>query len=207
MELAMPFLKKGLPVFVDKPLSLIPTELQLLKPYLLTGQLMSCSAMRYAKELDEVRNNIHAYGELPVIRGIGPNLWETYGIHLLEAIVSTTDIEATSVLSLNAAHSSIVIQTETEGVVHIDTVESVKGAKGYSLPFQVDFWGTKMHTSVNIKDNFSMFRRMLWHFFHSISTGKPAINSNETLHILKTLIAGRISKLQNRKVYIHEVNI
>ncbi len=55
LELARPFLEAGLPVFVDKPLSLDLEALRFFRPYLEAGKLMSCSGMRYARELDELR--------------------------------------------------------------------------------------------------------------------------------------------------------
>jgi Predicted dehydrogenases and related proteins len=55
LEMAQPFLEAGLPVFIDKPLSLDLDALRFFRPYLDQGQLMSCSGMRYARELDEAR--------------------------------------------------------------------------------------------------------------------------------------------------------
>ena len=68
-QMARPFLEAGLPVFVDKPLSLEVSELRAFKPYLERGQLMSCAGMRYARELDEPRADLAAYGRLKLIRG------------------------------------------------------------------------------------------------------------------------------------------
>ena len=55
-RLAMPFLEAGLFVFVDKPLSLDDGELARFEPYLRSGKLMSCSGLRFARELDEFRS-------------------------------------------------------------------------------------------------------------------------------------------------------
>jgi hypothetical protein len=67
-QMAQPFLEAGLHVFVDKPLSLEISELRAFKPYLEKGQLMSCSGMRYARELDEPRADLPAYGRLREVR-------------------------------------------------------------------------------------------------------------------------------------------
>ncbi|MCS3700158.1 uncharacterized protein (UPF0548 family) [Salinibacter ruber] len=42
---------------------------------------MSCSGLRYARELDEVRANIGSYGSF---RGAVVLGWERYAIHLLK---------------------------------------------------------------------------------------------------------------------------
>ena len=46
LEISESFLHAGVPVFVDKPLSLEPSELKFFRKYLESGQLMSCSGMR-----------------------------------------------------------------------------------------------------------------------------------------------------------------
>ena len=43
---------------------------------------MSCSGMRYARELDEPRADLAAYGSLKLIRGAIVLSWEKYGVHL-----------------------------------------------------------------------------------------------------------------------------
>ena len=96
-QLAQPFLEAGLPVFVDKPLSVDLEELRALKPYLESGQLMSCSGMRYARELDEPRANLAAYGHLKLIRGAIVLSWEKYGVHLLDAAFGLTPARPVSV--------------------------------------------------------------------------------------------------------------
>ena len=73
-SLAIPFLKAGMHVFVDKPLSLDVDELRSFLPYLESGKLMSCSGMRYARELDEPRASLAEYGEIMLVRGAVPKL-------------------------------------------------------------------------------------------------------------------------------------
>ena len=68
-EISKPFLEAGLPVFIDKPLSVDLSELRHYRPYLEKGQLMSCSGMRYSRELDEPRADLAAYGRIKLIRG------------------------------------------------------------------------------------------------------------------------------------------
>ena len=76
--MAVPFLEAGLSVFVDKPLALDAHELKSLIPYLESGRLMSCSAMRYALELDGVRAGLKEYGDMKLVRGAIVSSWEKY---------------------------------------------------------------------------------------------------------------------------------
>lgn len=200
-QMSQTFLEAGLPVFVDKPLSLDVSELRILKPYLEKGQLMSCSGMRYSRELDEPRVNLSSYGRLKLIRGAIVLSWEKYGVHLLEAILSMLPGHPASVQVVPSDHLSAIVLMEDGVLIQID-------AMGECAPtFHVELFGTERKDAFDITDNFSMFRRMLWEFVESIRTGRPAIPADRTLDIMRVLIAGRIARNENRVVHLHELTI
>lgn len=202
MEIARPFLEAGLPVFIDKPLSIDPAELRAYRPWLESGQLMSCSGMRYARELDEPRAALASYGQLKLIRGAVVLSWEKYGVHLLDAVLNLTAARPVSVLALGAPqHSSALIRLEDGALFQLD-------ALGNGPPtFHVELFGTERTAAFDIVDNFSMFRRMLWEFTHSIQTGVPAIPVEHTLNIMRVLIAGRMSAREKREISLNEITI
>ncbi len=204
-KIAASFLEKNLPVFIDKPLSINQDELRYFKPFLENGTLMSCSAMRYAKELDDFHKNGAEYGDLPLIRAIGPLSWEKYGIHLLEAMLPTISSPPHSVISLSKNHDAIALSMKNGTLFQIDTLATLLSAS--QVPFQIEIWGTEKQTMVTIQDNFSMFRRALWHFFNMIDTGVPAISPHSTLILMKVLIAGQRSQQENREVFVDEIII
>lgn len=201
LQMAQPFLEAGLPVFVDKPLSLDISELRVFKPYLEKGQLMSCSGMRYARELDEPRANLGAYGRLKLIRGAIVLSWEKYGVHLLEAILALPIARPVSVQTLKTEHASSVVRLEDGVLIQIDALGEC------ARTFHIDIFGTQRNETFDITDNFSMFRRMLWEFAESIRTSQPAIPPDRTLEIMRVLIAGRIARKENREVFLHELPI
>ena len=201
LSMAIPFLKAGLPVFVDKPLSLDVGELRAFRPYLESGKLMSCSGMRYAKELDEPRASLGAYGEIRLIRGAILNSWEKYGIHLLDAILNIVRCKPVSVVAIDAPHVSVAVQMDDGMVLQRDALGELCRC------FRIDILGTKQITSHEIVDNFSMFRRLLWHFVQSVKTGVPAIEPDHTLTVMRLLIAGRLACNERRKVSLHEIRI
>ena len=200
-QLATTFLEAGLPVFVDKPLSLDVSQLRALKPYLEKGQLMSCSGMRYARELDEPRADLAAYGRLKLIRGAIVLSWEKYGVHLLDAALAITPAHPVSVRMLPAEHAAAVIRLDDGVSMQIDALGDCARA------FHLELFGTQRNGAFDITDNFSMFRRMLWQFVESIRTGEPAIPPDRTLEIMRVLIAGRISCAENREVLLNELPI
>jgi hypothetical protein len=201
LQIARPFLEAGLPVFIDKPLSLDVSELRAFKPYLENGQLMSCSGMRYARELDGPRADLAAYGRLKLIRGAIVLSWEKYGVHLLEAILAITSARPISVRMSPAEHASAVIRLDDGVLIQLDALGEC------ARTFHIELFGTQRTGSFDITDNFSMFRRMLWQFEESIRTGQPAIPADRTLEIMRVLIAGRIARSENREVLLNEIQI
>lgn len=198
-QMAQVFLEAGLPVFVDKPLSLDLSELRSLKPYLESGQLMSCSGMRYARELDEPRASLSSYGRLKLIRGAIVLSWEKYGIHLLDAAFGLISRRPISVRMNFTNHESGVVRLDDGSVIQIDAI-------GECAPtFHLELFGTQRNGSFEITDNFSMFRRMLWEFLRSVETGHPAIPSYKTLDLMRVLIAGQVSRNESREVLLDEL--
>jgi predicted dehydrogenase len=197
--MALPFLDSGLPVFVDKPLSLDVDELRVFMPYLRSGQLMSCSSVRYAQELDGVRAGIAEYGEVEAATGTVVNDWPRYGIHMLEGIFSCVDVRPISVQSLPASHEAMEIETSGDTRVRIDAIGSAPKI------FRIDIAGSRRQTRHDIVDNFEMFKRTLAAWIDSIRTGVPAIPADDTLMLMRTLIAGQRSREQCRRVPLAEV--
>lgn len=200
-EMARPFLEAGLPVFVDKPLSVELSELRTFQPYLEKGQLMSCSGMRYARELDEPRADLAAYGKLKLIRGAIVLSWEKYGVHLIEALLALPIARPVSVRMLEVGHASSAIRLADGGSLQIDALGEC------ARTFHVELFGSQRTAAFDLTDNFSMFRRMLWQFVESIRTGVPAIPPQHTLEIMQVLMAGRKSRLENREVYLNECEL
>lgn len=200
-KMAMPFLEAGLHVFVDKPLSLDVAELKAFKPYLESGKLFSCSGMRYARELDEPRAALAEYGRIKLVRGAVLNSWEKYGVHLLYAIFGMVKTRPVSVISINAGHMSVAIHMDDGSLVQIDALGDCPKT------FRIDIWGTELSSSHEITDNFTMFRRMLWHFSRSIKTGTSTIPPDETLGIVRIIMAGKISNHEKRTVYLDELPV
>lgn len=202
-EIAKVFLESDIPVFVDKPLSLNINELRYFKPFLESGKLMSCSGMRYAKEVDQLRQDMNEarFGEIKLVRGTVINSWEKYGIHLVDTVLNLSPFVPESVLCIGSKEDLINI-TMTDGtLVQIDALGNIP------LAFHIDIYGSKKIAKVEINDNFSMFRRTIWHFLNSIDSKTPAIPAETTINAMRILIAGQISKKEKRRVSINEISI
>ena len=204
-EFARPFLDSGVPTFVDKPLSLDVDELAWMRPHLESGRLMSCSGMRYARELDTPRANLDEYGALTLVRGTVIKDWDRYSVHMLDAIFNVVDADPVAVRAPDAPHESVAIETTDEGetgpLVQIDALGDA------AMTFDVDLYGTERATRHPIRDNFRAFRRLLWEFLRQVRTGEPAIPPAETLTAMRVAIAGRRAMETGERVPLDAIEI
>jgi len=200
-EMAKPFLEAEIKVFVDKPLSLDINELRYFKPYLENGQLMSCSGLRYARELDETRTWLQEEKDLKLIRTSVLLTWEKYGIHMLDAIFGMIDFNVKSVYAIEGKHKSVMLRTEDDVIMHIDALgQTVK-------TFEMSVWSNSRRGAIEISDNFTAFKRTMYYFIKMVKSGKPQIESTLTLSIMKVLIAANMSIDEKREVFLHEITI
>ena len=186
---AMPFLERGVAVFVDKPLSLADSELAQLEPYLRAGKLMSCSGLRYAVELDPLRvaQAQRDIGAPRLVSGAVLLGLERYGIHLIEAMASlgypfSEPVRATR---LDAPHDAFLIRLADGTPFLLDCLGAV------AKTFHLSVFGDRGHRHFDLHDNFSAFRRTLEAFFGMVASGVPPIAPDETLRIMRLIAAAR----------------
>ena len=182
-QLAMPFLQAGIPVFVDKPLTLDRNELRQFRPFLESGMLMSCSALRYARELDALRAGQTDVGQLQLVTGVGPLSMDRYGIHLIEAAVGAVPMTMRALFAHRASdREHAVLKTDDDILVTINTLGRT------AKRFRLSFYGDQGAFEVDIGDNFSAFRRCLLAFLEQVRTGMPAIPPSECCEIIELMI-------------------
>src|SRR5690606_1725413 len=144
--LALPFLEAGVSVFVDKPLTLDLSQLRAFRPYLDEGLLMSCSGMRFARELDEARASITEHGQLRLIRGTVLNDWPRYGVHMIDAVLNLTPARPVAVTALPAPHQSLAVEMDDGSLFQVDALGEVGPC------FNVGLYGTQRISSHDITD-------------------------------------------------------
>jgi predicted dehydrogenase len=180
LPLAKPFLDAGLPVFVDKPLSLDAQELQYFRGFLESGQLMSCSGLRFARELTGVAD----LGALKCIHGAVVLSWERYAVHLLDAVFASIESRPLEIARNPAAHESFTLVMNDGSVLALDAIGA--GPK----TFHLDFFGDRTHVHLDLHDNFAAFRATLGAFFEMCRRRRPPIAPADTLLAMQVLMAG-----------------
>jgi len=88
LQMSRPFLEAGLPVFIDKPIALNRHDLDAilaLEQY--PGQVFSCSAIRYAQELQVTHDDQEQLGTIRFVYACTPKEWNTYAVHIIEPVM------------------------------------------------------------------------------------------------------------------------
>lgn len=187
-NLAAPALEHGLPVFVDKPLTLDPAQLERFRPFLENGRLMSCSGLRYAPELDLLRaDTLQGHiGEVRLVSATVLNDLAKYGIHMIETVFGLDLIPdgGIRIERLQGPFESIRLVTDGGPVVDINCL----GAVGRT--FRLSLFGTKGHVHYDLHSNFASFRRCLFAFLRMVREGVPQIAPDETVRILQSIRLG-----------------
>ena len=92
---AKPFLRAGLPIYIDKPIALRETQFnKLLALQCNPGQIFSCSALRFAPEMTLNQTKKLQLGQIRFIQGSTPKYWETYSIHLIDPVLNLLGFES-----------------------------------------------------------------------------------------------------------------
>jgi hypothetical protein len=113
---------------------------------------------------------------------------EKYGIHMIEAVACLDAAwgRVTKVTRLPVSHDAWVMQFS-------DGVPFVLHCLGQvARTFHVGIYGDKGHAHFDLHDNFSAFRRAMEKFFAMVTSGRPQIDPDETLRIMRLIQEARV---------------
>lgn len=199
LEMAKPFLEAGIKVLIDKPLTMELSDLLYFKEYLYKGQLMSVAGLRFAIELDETKANIKSFGELKFIQSTVINDWEKYGIHIIDGVLGLLNQKPKSIQYINSSAEMYIVSFESGLVWTINILGNAPKT------FNIQIWGESKRANIEVEDNFSMFRRMLFRFTKLVETNEILYNPENTLISITLLIAGKMSKEENKKIVLDDL--
>jgi predicted dehydrogenase len=205
VERARPFIDAGLPLFIDKPLCDREEDLRQFIAWHDSGKaFLSTSAMRYAKEFAAVREKLpEAVGKLRLLTITTPKSWERYGIHALEAVYPMLKPRGwVSSANTGTKAANIVHVRHADGVdVVLAAVDDMYGAFG-----KLNVYGTTGAISAAFADTFFSFKSQLEAFVDYLRTGRSPVPFEETVEMMKIIIAGVRSREESgRTVMLDEI--
>jgi len=186
-EMALPFLKAGIPIFIDKPLAIKISEAEKIwaaqqRP----NQVFSCSSLRFAKELMLTAEEKEKIGPIKLVEGSVMKYWETYAIHILEPLVSQLpdrgSLQEVKSISI-ATHKQVVVQWQ-------NVTGYFKTTGNIPSPLEIKFFGEKGNITKTFSDSFNAFKNSLIAFVDVVHDPTKNISQQETLELVTILEKG-----------------
>lgn len=179
LRFAAPLLDAGLPVYIDKPIALSITGMQglyHLQKY--EGQIFTCSALRYAREMTLDQQSRAQLGEITHIDACVPKTWEKYGVHVVEPVLMLLGEEAVALCATAVpmpADGRLITMKFSGG--ELTTFRALGASKG---PLSIRVHGENDWRELIFLDSFSAFKSALEDFVAGVRTrtcrSLPAFN-------------------------------
>ena len=193
--LARPFLRAGIPVFVDKPMTTSYADAVAL--FDLAERhgvpVMSCSALRFAPELGAAKAELERVGTLSSVVSVGPGDWYYYGVHAVEMLGVVAGTGATWVHRHAFETRDITVVGYDNGPSAV--VETLRDA---AYVFHITVYGTEGWTSVEVSDFAGFYTNTMREVARMVETGTPSLTREQTLDVLAILEAGNRSAATKR---------
>ena len=206
LDRAKPFVEAGLPLFIDKPMTDQEDHLRQFVKWQREGKaILSTSAMRYAREYVALRDRMGEVGELRLISNTTPKSWERYGIHALEGVYPfLAPGEWRSVTNSGSETANMVHIEHASGAnVFLAAIKDMYGGFGY-----LNLHGTKGSLQTVTKDTFYSFKTQLVSFVDYLRTGELPFPFEETVELMKIIIAGIRSREESgKKIYLSDIKV
>lgn len=169
LQYAEPFLRQGIPIYIDKPIALSINDLDrlyALEQY--SGQIFTCSALRYSKQLALTTADRQSLGPIKQISAFTPNSWSKYAVHIIEPVLNMLSegdklVEMTALASHRSNGSGSLMVCWESG---IQTNFFALG-NGQS-PISIRVFGTSGWKDFTFTDSFSAFKAALQAFIQGI---------------------------------------
>ncbi|NIJ63640.1 hypothetical protein FHR20_000571 [Sphingomonas leidyi] len=188
---AEPFLRAGIPIYVDKPLALSRGEAEALFAMAASERhLFSCTALRYAAELVPGAEQLARIGRVRMVDAWVPKYWDTYAVHAIEPVLQIFP-DLSKVRSHNLA---IVGGTHQLNVVAENGMVGRFTSTGDAMsPIGYRILGDSGYLDLVFRDSFSAFKAALIRFLAVVRGQATNIDRRETLDVVEFIQLGRRS--------------
>jgi predicted dehydrogenase len=188
--LARPFIEAGLPTFIDKPMTTKYRDAAELFELAdkIGAPLMSCSALRFAAELESARAELERIGRLSSVISTGPGDWYYYGVHAVELLGAVAGTGAATLHRHSFDQRDVAVISYPDGPTAI--VQTLRDA---SYVFELFAYGENGHLSIEVKDSLAFYSNTIREVVNMAETGKAPLTAAQTLEVLAILRAGEAS--------------
>lgn len=192
LVMAKPFLKAGLPIYIDKPLALdLKTARQLFSLETYPGQIFTCSALAFAKEFQLTASQRRQIGQLRYLDGIVVKSWDKYLIHILEPMMGLLG-EAGAIKSYQVTGpteaKTMTIDWENGLRVTLSTLGSSTVA-----PISIRVFGDHGWLNLEFKDTYFAFKKALATFIKVVQKKQPPLDQQKILAMIDIIEKGNLT--------------
>ena len=173
LQYAEPFLRQGIPIYIDKPIALSINDLDrlyALEQY--SGQIFTCSALRYSKQLALTTADRQSLGPIKQISAFTPKSWSKYAVHIIEPVLNMLS-EGDEIVEMTAPACHISDGSGSLAVCWSSGIQTNFFAIGNGQsPISIRVFGTSGWKDFTFTDSFSAFKAALQAFIQGISDKK-----------------------------------
>ena len=187
-DFAKPFLKAGMPIFIDKPIATSIDKLKnIYSEALGKNQIYTCSALRYSSEVTLSEEELNQIGNIKIIEANSPKYWNTYSIHLIEPIIVNFPNRG-KLLGVERKNSN----NKHEVLIKWQNLQArllMHGKEKHAISF--NYIGEKMNVKKFFTDSFNPFKVSLENFTNIIIGKGNVIPFNEIKEIVTIINLGK----------------
>jgi len=196
-------LKKGVPVFCDKPLAMTAKAAQQTATLARSTKtkFMSASSLRFVPDIVKLRGELGAIGPVYLASAACGNELVYYGIHALSMVYSVLGGGAVSCVNVGQPGLNIVRVRFTD---HRDVVLTVGEKEWMTSGYQINLYGQKGWRTLK-PDLANLYAYLLEAFLEYLRTGTEPYPIEQEVELIAALEAGKRSLKLGREVTIQEV--
>lgn len=186
---ASPFLRSGIPIYIDKPLALsVDMAKLLLDNQLYPGQIFTCSALRYAQEFCPTEKELYSLGRIKRIEAVTPKSWDKYAVHIIEPVLNLlpTDSKLNKINRYIYQDSTKLLLSSSCG---IEITFTSLGEK--ESPIYIKIFGEDDILYLEFRHPFAAFKMALEKFLSGVRDKTGKTNELELLRIIRVIEMGR----------------
>lgn len=187
-KMSAPFLKAGLPIYIDKPLAInlkMMEKIFSLQKY--DSQIFTCSALRYAKEFQLTDDDKSKIGLIKYIDACVMKSWDKYGVHIIEPVLKIIGNQGkiTKIKNVGTGDRKIVTVNWESG---LQTTFSALGST--CSPIVIRIFGNKGYKELVFFDTFFAFKQALKTFVDVVLNRKKSIPKEFVFKVVKIIEEG-----------------
>lgn len=170
LAFATPFLEAGIPIYIDKPIALSLHGLEALyRLQQYDGQIFTCSALRYSKELMLSETERERIGTIRHLQATTPKSWEKYAVHIIEPVMQIigASVDISSAQRRTFAETGCAVSLGFESGI---TADFAALGNDVASPLSIRVHGERGWHDLIFKDSFSAFKAALSEFVEGIRT-------------------------------------